>query len=67
MFTTRTMEAVFEMSETKSPSLDPICGMAVDEESALHFVRNGKIFYFCSEQCLRAFTDHSVMKSHSHA
>jgi len=67
MFTSRTMETVFEMSDTNPPTLDPICGMSVDEESALHFVRKGKVFYFCSEQCLRTFTDHFVAKSDSHA
>ena len=34
---------------------DPICGMAVDESSALHAEREGKAFYFCSDHCRRKF------------
>ena len=34
---------------------DPICGMKVDEESALKAERGGKTFYFCSEHCRNEF------------
>lgn len=34
---------------------DPICGMKVDEESALSAVRDGQTFYFCSQHCLQEF------------
>ena len=30
---------------------DTICGMTVDEATALHAERGGKLFYFCSEHC----------------
>jgi len=30
---------------------DPICGMTVDEATALRAERNGEAFYFCSEHC----------------
>lgn len=34
---------------------DPICGMTVDEATALSAERNGQTFYFCSEHCRRKF------------
>jgi Cu+-exporting ATPase len=34
---------------------DPICGMKVDEATALHAERDGKIFFFCSEHCRQKF------------
>lgn len=34
---------------------DPICGMAVDEATALSAERNGEKFYFCSEHCRKEF------------
>ena len=36
-------------------TLDPICGMSVDENSAIRVERDGKTFYFCSEQCRQTF------------
>ena len=36
---------------------DPVCGMYVDEETTpFKTVVDGKTYYFCSEQCLRTFT-----------
>ena len=34
---------------------DPICGMPVDEATALSAERGGKTFYFCSEHCREKF------------
>jgi Cu+-exporting ATPase len=34
---------------------DPICGMTVDEATALHADRDGKTVYFCSEHCQQKF------------
>lgn len=34
---------------------DPICGMTVDEATALSAERDGQTFYFCSEHCLKKF------------
>jgi Cu+-exporting ATPase len=36
-------------------AIDPICGMTVDEASALHAERVGETFYFCSEHCREKF------------
>ena len=43
------------MKETKSVTKDPICGMAVDEATALHAELDGKTFYFCSDHCRKQF------------
>lgn len=37
-------------------SKDPVCGMKVDEEKAKYtFSYQGKTYYFCSEDCRKAF------------
>jgi Cu+-exporting ATPase len=43
------------MKETKTETKDPICGMTVDEATALHAERNGETFYFCSDHCRSKF------------
>ena len=43
------------MSTTKFMTKDPICGMSVDEKTALHAERDGKTFYFCGETCRKKF------------
>ena len=43
------------MKETKSVTKDPVCGMTVDEATALHSERNGETFYFCSDHCRQKF------------
>jgi len=44
------------MKETKAVTKDPICGMTVDEATALIAERDGAKFYFCSEHCRQKFT-----------
>ena len=34
---------------------DPICGMEVNEDTALHTERHGQTFYFCSDHCRTKF------------
>src|SRR3954466_5557018 len=36
-------------------AIDPICGMTVDERTALSAERNGETFYFCCEHCWKKF------------
>src|SRR4051812_23412306 len=36
-------------------AIDPICGMTVDEATALRGERDGKTFYFCCEHCRQKF------------
>lgn len=43
------------MKESESVTKDPICGMTVDEATALHAERDGKTFYFCSDHCQQKF------------
>jgi len=43
------------MKESKSVTKDPICGMTVDEATALHAERDGKTFFFCSDSCREKF------------
>ena len=35
--------------------VDPICGMTVDEATALQAERDGETYYFCSESCRQKF------------
>ncbi len=39
---------------------DPICGMTVDETTAIHAERNGQTFYFCSQHCREKFLAQDV-------
>ena len=34
---------------------DPICGMAIDEKTALKLTKDEKTYFFCSEHCLKKF------------
>ena len=43
------------MKKTKTVTKDPVCGMTVDEATALHAERNGETFYFCSDHCRQEF------------
>ena len=43
------------MKESQTMTKDPICGMTVDEATALHAERDGKTFYFCSDHCRQKF------------
>ena len=43
------------MKESKTVTKDPICGMTVDEATALRAERDGKTFYFCSDHCRQKF------------
>lgn len=43
------------MNTSRVTSKDPVCGMTVDEGTALHADREGKTFYFCGEHCRHVF------------
>jgi len=43
------------MTASTAETKDPICGMTVDETTALHAERDGKTFYFCSDHCRQKF------------
>lgn len=39
---------------------DPVCGMEVDEVKGIKLVRDGRVYYFCSEHCREKFLGKSV-------
>ena len=39
---------------------DPMCGMNVDEATAVHADRDGKTLYFCSDNCRQKFMSGSA-------
>ena len=43
------------MIEAEPLTIDPICGMTVDQATAIHTERDGKTFYFCSEHYRQKF------------
>ena len=43
---------------------DPICGMPVDEATALHAERDRKAFHFCSEHCRKTFLSKPATTKH---
>src|ERR1035437_4931861 len=43
---------------------DPICGMTVDEATALRAERDGQTFYFCSEHCRKKFLSMPATAKH---
>jgi P-type Cu+ transporter len=43
---------------------DPICGMTVDEASALRAERDGQTFYFCSDHCRKEFLSTPATAKH---
>jgi len=43
------------MKEAKAVTKDPICGMTVDEATALHAERDGKTFFFRGDHCRQEF------------
>ncbi|MEO8128479.1 MAG: YHS domain-containing protein [Bryobacteraceae bacterium] len=48
------------MTETKTVTKDPICGMTVDPADAIHAERNGETLYFCSAHCRQKFLSTSI-------
>ena len=46
---------------------DPICGMEVDESTAIKLKKDGKVYFFCSENCKNEFLTQPHMRaSHGH-
>lgn len=45
------------MSKAETQTIDPVCGMTVDLESARSSNHQGEDYYFCSESCQRKFDD----------
>ena len=45
-------------------TIDPICGMTLDETSAIRAERDGQTFYFCSDQCRQKFLSTPATAKH---
>ena len=43
------------MKEPNKITKDPICGMTVSADFAIHAERGGKTYYFCGESCRQRF------------
>ena len=39
----------------ETPTIDPVCGMAVDPTKSLSSQQGGETFFFCSQHCLEKF------------
>ncbi len=52
------MKPVEKMNNTSPETVDPVCGMTVNPETAAgSFEYNGQNYYFCSAGCLKKFRD----------
>lgn len=49
------------MTESKTVTTDPICGMTVDPATAIHAEREGETFYFCGYKCQQTFLSQSAV------
>ncbi|MEX2286395.1 MAG: heavy metal translocating P-type ATPase [Planctomycetaceae bacterium] len=47
-------------------AIDPVCGMQVDEKTALSAVRDGQTYYFCCPHCRDKFLGVAPQSSHGH-
>ncbi len=54
------LERIMTMNETKIQTKDPICGMTVDEATAIQAERDGKTYYFCCDGCRQKFLSTSA-------
>lgn len=46
---------------TKNIQVDPVCHMLVHEVNAIKYNRDGKIYHFCSDQCLEIFISNPAL------
>lgn len=42
-------------------TIDPICGMTVDPQTAISYQRGGETFYFCCEHCRKKFAEPTLV------
>ncbi len=47
--------AFFSVAESEGFATDPVCGMRVSKANSIKKQFDGRIYYFCSEQCVRKF------------
>ena len=53
-----------QQNKSTNMAIDPICGMTVDEASALRAERDGQTFYFCSDHCRQKFLSTPATAKH---
>ena len=53
-----------QQNKSTNMAIDPICGMTVDEASALRAERDGQTFYFCSNHCRQKFLSTPATAKH---
>jgi Cu+-exporting ATPase len=53
-----------QQNKSTNMAIDRICGMTVDEASALRAERDGQTFYFCSDHCRQKFLSTSATAKH---
>lgn len=47
---------MFSVFKTERKTKDPVCGMEIDKDKTQFSVKiNGKMYYFCSENCQQKF------------
>ena len=44
-----------QFKEIVTMATDPVCGMAVEQESAIKMEREGQLYYFCAKGCRDEF------------
>ncbi len=44
-------------------AIDPICGMTVDESTAISAERDGQTYYFCCDHCRKKFLDGAELRA----
>lgn len=48
-------KAFFTAEESEGSATDPVCGMRVSKANSIKKQFDGRIYYFCSEDCIRKF------------
>ena len=48
-------KAFFEVQDSGEFATDPVCGMRVSKTNSIKKQFDGRIYYFCSEECVRKF------------
>ncbi len=50
--------------QSKEQAKDPICGMTISKENALHTELDGKTYYFCGTKCQQRFISGAAAATH---
>jgi uncharacterized protein len=50
-------------SPSKNMVKDPVCGMYMDSRLAIRVKKGNEVFYFCSEDCRKKFTEKAAVSA----